>query len=699
MLDDADGRLYLGRGWGETAQTGAASAAGKDAHGAMLDRVLGVIGRQLWAILLPLVLIPGITGIALSRMPVLYTASGKVLYDPAGYTPDVLQSIVKSDPTTDTVVASQAAILASGTIAHRMAQALDLGRRSGFRPSPTVPLAEQPHAVDAAVLKAISVSPVDASRVFSVSFTARDPTVAASAVNLILDLYLADQLAAKTGALNAADAWMQARAAALNAKLLTEEAALARYRAANGLTQGVQARIGTEQMSALGAELMRAENDLAGADAKQTASGGRAAGVAQNVVAMRLAQAQVQAQLDAARTRLGPNHPQVRALREQLATLQAATGSEMAAVHADVAGDADAASARLASLRQSLLLLKAEGVAEAQAEGPLAAMEQEADATRKLRQTLLAQMDRTAQQAAIQTPDARILSRAEPPLTPSSPKVMLLMAAGVLAGLATGLGLAWLREAGQLTFRTEAEVQAALALPVIGSLPLIKGRARRDVARALVADGGLAARQLDSLRARLRLTLGDPRVIAVTSSRPGEGKSTFALAFARRAAMGGERVLLIDGDRARPNLSRMVLAGSRDGGGDRTAGALSRDALSGCAILPMGDHGDTTPTALRGVLARESGRRDFDLIILDAPPVQASADALALADLAEAVLFCLQWRRTPQRLAAHARRLLALPNARPIAAVLTQLDPNARAIRGFPEAEIGARAYAAYIRR
>lgn len=711
MLDDADGRLYFGRGWGDAADNRpAARQAGETSdprtYGAAIDQLLGLLARQVWVILLPLILVPAVAGLAISRMPVLYTATSTVLYDPASYAPDVLQSIIKTDPTTDTVVASQAAILASGSIAQRMARALDLAAQPGFRPRASLPKSERPRAVDAAVMKATTVMPIDASRVFAVSFSARDPALAAAAVNRILDLYLADQLAAKTQALHAADAWMQARADALNTKLLAQEAAIARYRAQHGLTQGVQARIGTEQISALGAELMKAENDLAGAEAQQNAGGGSAAGIAQNVVAMRLAEAQVQAALDAARTHLGPNHPQVRALREQLATLQAATGAETAAVHADVAGNADAASARLASLRQNLLLLKAQGVAEAAAEGPLAAMQQDADATRSLRQTLLAQMDQTAQQAAIQTPDARILSRAEPPLSPSSPKVSLLMAAAVLTAAVMGAGLAWLREAGRIGLRTEAEVRAELMLPVAGTLPLIKGRARRDVAGALTAEGSLAARQIDSLRGRLRFTLGDPRILTVTSSRPGEGKSTLALALARRAAMTGERVLLIDGDRARPNLSRMMGAAAAPGlaelcGQEGEAGAiLLRDDVSGCSFLPAGDRERRVPlSALHGLLAREAWRRDFDLIILDAPPVLASADALLLADRADAVLFCLQWRRTPRRLAAYARRLLTLPSGRPMAAVMTQLDPAARALRGFPEAEIAAPPYAAYARR
>jgi Mrp family chromosome partitioning ATPase len=396
-------------------------------------------------------------------------------------------------------------------------------------------------------------------------------------------------------------------------------------------------------------------------------------------------------------------------LEKELASLESATGTERAAVQAGVAGDADAAVARLASLRESLALLKAEGAAQAEAEGPLAAMQQDAEATRSSLQSLLAQIDQTAQQAAIQTPDARILSRAEAPVTPSSPKAGLLLAAALLAGAVIGGLIAWARETAGLTLRTESEVRKALRLPVVGAIPRLRGRrkAGAEVAVALAAETGRAAGQIDALRTRLRVALGDPRVLVLTSSRPGEGKSTLALALACRAARRGERVLLIDCDRARPNLSRFMGAETAPGLAelcamtDVEAGRLLlQEDASGFAFLPCGDGTRRFGLdALPGLMARQGWRRDFDLILLDAPPALASADALTLSEYADGTLFCLRWRHTPRRLAIHARTLLKRSGEHGMAVVLTQLEPAARALRGFPEAEIAARPYAAYARR
>jgi succinoglycan biosynthesis transport protein ExoP len=706
MLDSAEGRgpPHLVRPWGH----GRGDRPDPAPSGA--EEFLGVLSRQLWSLLLPAILIPALAVLALSRVPTLYTATGTVIYDPTGYSADVLRSILKTDPTTDTIVASQAAILGNLSTAHRIATDLDLAAVPEFAPRRRAAdelLFPNDHTagVDAAVLRAMAVVPVDASRVFAVSFTAQDPELAAMAANRIMAIYIADQLALKTTALRAADSWMDARAAALRAKALEQNAAIARYRQANGLIEGVQAQIGTEEISGLSADLMRAEEELASAQARRDAAGsGR---LSENVVAMRLATVQAQGALDAARARLGPNHPVVRALQQQLAVLRSASGAESADVSAGVNADAQAAATRLSMLRASLLEAQAQGAKEADAAVALQAMQQDADATRQLLQALLTRMEQSAQQEAIETPDARILSNAAPPAAPSSPKRGLLLAAALLLGLVAGGGLAWLREVTTTTLRTESEVDDALGLPCLGTIPRVRTGPAEDVQHRLARPGSLAARQIQILRGRLRFAASDPRILAVTSTSPGEGKTSLALALARSAARSGESVLLVDCDRARPNLSRILMATEAPGltellSGSRNARDVIRaDVVSSLSIIPSG--ATTAPTQrlaapnLRPLIA--DWRRDYDLIVLDGAPLLGGVDSLSIAELADAVLLCVRWNHTPRRLLTYARSLLTdQPGSAPLAVVLTRLGAGARALRGFPEAELSTRRYAAYFR-
>jgi polysaccharide biosynthesis transport protein len=332
-------------------------------------------------------------------------------------------------------------------------------------------------------------------------------------------------------------------------------------------------------------------------------------------------------------------------------------------------------------------------------------MRQDAEATRTLLQAVLSRMDQTAQQEAIQAPDARILSRAEAPARPSSPKTGLLLAASVLAGLVLGAALAWAREVGGTGFRTEEELPALLGLPALGAIPQSRGRGQGMEAASL-SEGAPVAAALDQLRGRLRHALGDPRIVTVTCTRPGEDKSALALSLARRAALAGERVLLIDADRLRPKLSRMMGLAECAGLADLLRGLapaealIRRDGLAPLDFLPAGLAPGMAPTPgrLGAVLDAAGWRRDYDLVLVDAPPLLASADALMLAEIADGILFCLRWRRTPRRLALHARSLLGRHGLRVAGVVLTGIVPRARALRGFPEAEMEA-AYAAYRRR
>lgn len=315
-------------------------------------------------------------------------------------------------------------------------------------------------------------------------------------------------------------------------------------------------------------------------------------------------------------------------------------------------------------------------------------------------------MDQTTQQAAIEAPDARSLSRAEPPSTPSSPRTDLLMAVCLLAGLVFGAALAWAREVGGLGFRTEGEVRAVLGLAPLGAVPRIRmgGRRGGGLHARLAEENGPADRALALLRGRLRHALADPRIVTVT--RPGRGNRRSPSRW-RSARREGERVLLIDGDRARPNPSRLLGAEGAAGLADLLRlgvpgmALLRRDGISGLDFLAAGRQAAEGQTlgGLGAALGREGWRRDYDLILIDAPPLLASTDALQLAEIADGVLFCLRWRRTPRRLALHARLLLGRQGGRAIGVAFTQIEPRARALRGFPEAEIAAPAYAAYQRR
>ncbi|MBN8908392.1 MAG: hypothetical protein J0H99_17615, partial [Rhodospirillales bacterium] len=244
--------------------------------------------------------------VALGQITPRYTATGTLIYDPSEYSARELQSILRVDPTTDAVMASQAEIVRSLPAAGRIAERFVLDR-SPFGSTPAGP-AEQTaeavrHSVALAVQNAIKARNLKQTRLIEVSFTTEDPALAALAANMAMDIYVTGQLDAKFDAVKRASEWLRGRVADLRREVREGEDRIAAYRAREGLVQGVQAGLATEQVSRLNSDLLQAQAELAQSQARLDVARGRSGGAAQaaispSVVQLRAQQEQISGQLN-----------------------------------------------------------------------------------------------------------------------------------------------------------------------------------------------------------------------------------------------------------------------------------------------------------------------------------------------------------------------------------------------------------------
>ncbi len=222
-------------------------------------------------------------------------------------------------------------------------------------------------------------------------------------------------------------------------------------------------------------------------------------------------------------------------------------------------------------------------------------MQRDADAARTLLQAVLERMQQTAQQTAIEIPDARLVSQALPPERPSAPRTLLLLPASAVFGVCFGLLLVYLLEAGDESFPSGDAVRQALALPCLALVPELRSGRRRRVEDHVV-DTPLSpfSEQIRALRAGLWAGGERGRVIAITAARPAEGKTTVAIALGRLAALNGERAIVLDCDIRQPSFGRLMQADSGLGVTDCLLGhvsveqAIRTDALTGLAYMPAG---------------------------------------------------------------------------------------------------------------
>ncbi|MGG5811213.1 GumC family protein [Falsiroseomonas sp. CW058] len=731
-------------------------AAPIEPEGLNLAALLGALRRRRRVLIACVLLFPLAALIAAKSITPRYTAGTTVMFEPTEYAARELQSILRDESTTDAVLASQVEIIKSLSVARRLVARFGLTERREFawwlqdqeratslpfrfrtalanvaaRVSPDLAEAIAPRRIaevpppelaeiqaGEAVQGRLDVQVVRNSRVLQIRFTSEDPQLAAAAANLAAELYIADQLEAKFTAVRRANDWLDGRIGQLRQEVQQNEARIAELRSQSGLTRGVNAALGTEQISRITQDLVEARNQLATAEARLGAARGSGGGGADltalgsaNLVTQRAARDEARRELDRLAATLGSGHPDVRAAASRLAAAERAVGAETGRVVQALDAEARAARARVNSLEASRREQEARLNQTQGAEIRINALERETEAARSLLRAVLERSQSTVSQTAIEKPDARILSPAIVPGIPSFPKPSLFVAAAAMLGALFGLLLVWFLEQADSTIRTGDEIRSALGLPCLALVPTLRrGMLGRHRVEDYVARKPLSpfSESMRTLRAALWLGTDPPKVVVVTAARPGEGKTTTAVALSRSAAMNGEKVLLVDCDIRQPSVGRVFRAEAAAGVTDLLLGQAAyeqivrRDHLTGLDYIPAGaaeihSLGLFMSEAMAGLLERV--RREYDLVILDAPPALAMADARVVARLADATLLCVKWRDTPRSVVRNSLALLEDAKARIVGAALTQVDAKAHRRSGYADSEVYHPRYSGYFR-
>jgi capsular exopolysaccharide synthesis family protein len=185
-----------------------------------------------------------------------------------------------------------------------------------------------------------------------------------------------------------------------------------------------------------------------------------------------------------------------------------------------------------------------------------------------------------------------------------------------------------------------------------------------------------------------------PKTVLVTSALPKEGKTSTAIALARRAAFLGDKVLLIDGDFRHPMATQKLKLKQHPGIGDVISGAvqleeaLQRDEASGLVFLSSGKTKDD-PVA---ILGSERFRKfldvlkeTFDLIIFDSSPILAVAEPQILARMVDECLVLVRWGKTPRQAAIAGIKQLQDFGAQVAGLAMTQVDVTQQSYYGYGE--------------
>lgn len=266
---------------------------------------------------------------------------------------------------------------------------------------------------------------------------------------------------------------------------------------------------------------------------------------------------------------------------------------------------------------------------------------------------------------------------------PGSVSPEIVTALAFVASLAVACVAAVLLERPELGLRDADEVEALLGLPTLAIVPDVpaSGRGERLVDTLRREPGSSYAEAIRSLLEAVRGGEG-AGVVLVTSTLPGEGKTTLALGLAALAASTG-RVLVIDLDLRQPNVHRQLGQEAEAGlvehvtEGRPLAEVLRHDEATGLDFLPVGaptlEPSELIESARMGELL-QTARERYDLVVIDCAPIGIITDARLAARLADKVLFVVQWRRTLASAAQDGAQALRDSGITPAGVVLTRAD-------------------------
>jgi capsular exopolysaccharide synthesis family protein len=573
-----------------------------------------------------------------------------------------------------------------------------------------------------AVLSRLAVRPKgDQTRVILIEASAGSPRLAASLANGVSELYLESQLEAKFGATRRATRWLGERVDRLKEQVRASEEAVAAYRKAAGLVRGERSTVTTQQLSELNSELILAQTEQAEAEARyaqvrrQVARGGvdAAAKVLDSDIIdqLRAQRGELQRRSAELATQFGPKHPRMINLRAEVTDIDGQIRAEVEKTLQRLTNELEVARTRAATLRDNVSALEA-ATADANTRGvKLRQLEREAEANRQLYETFLARLKETSAKEGTQTSDARIISHAGVPAVPSGPNRKSTVTAAFALSLGFGLGLVVLLEKLDRGLRSGEQVEQLYGLPGLGLLPMVGRRPTpAGPVRALARHDSAYAEALRNLHASVLLSDLDapPGLVLFTSSAPGEGKSATAASLARVLARAGTRALLIDADLRRPQLHRTFELARAPGFVDVVSGetafdaAVSREEATGVHVLPAGrlvqNPADMLAADRTRRVLEDLGRR-YDIVLLDAPPANAVADARILGVVADSTVFLARWGETPREQVLYALRQLDEAGARLAGVALTMVNVRKHAQYGYADSGYYTGRYGDYCAR
>ncbi len=537
-----------------------------------------------------------------------------------------------------------------------------------------------------------------------VSYRSPDPRLAADVANAIANSYIEHTYNIRFRSTMGLSSFMERQLEELKAKMERSSAALAQFeRELNVINPEEKTNILSARLLQLNTEYTNAQADRVRKEAAYNSvrSGTLEAALAspQGEALKKLAERLYEAQEKFAQVKVhyGANHPEYRKAEAQAAQLQRQLDETLRSILRRVEVEYHEAVNREAMLKKAVDQTKAEFDRLNARSFEYQALKREAEADKKLYEELVRKIKEASINAGFQNSSIRLADPARPALAPVYPNVTLNLVLAFLFSSLLAVGAAILSDTMDKTIRDPEQVARTLNTEVIGSLPMVKAWRRQlpvvtaqDESRALVPRGH-AGRTVTSFEEAIRtlrnsILLADfdrgLRSLMVTSACPAEGKTLTAAHLALAHAAQGHKTLLIDGDLRRPGVHRLFGLNGQGGltqvianGGRWQEALVKLEQAPNLDILPAGSPA-LRAARMIGKTLREvlkEAESDYELIVLDSPPVLGFPESFEMATLVDGVLVVALAGQTDRKAVSSALQALTRLRVNVVGLVLNEV--------------------------
>ncbi len=670
-----------------------------------LSHYLWILRRHWWKISLFVASAVAAAAVISSRVVPLYESTATIDIDrqmPSAIIGQEASRTIAND--SDQFLATQVKLVQSDSVLRPVAREYHLQEREGSEvtTAPGMP----PGSDDAPViLKKLKVTRPPNTYLLLISYRSTDPRLAADVANGIARSYLEHTYNIRFKSSASLSAFMERQLEELKAKMERSSAALAQFeRELNVISPEEKTSILSSRLLQLNTEYTNAQADRVKKESayRSVSAGSLEAaqastqGDALKSLSERLdAQQQQFAEI---KSHYGPNHPEYRKAAMQVAELQRQLRAGRVNIERRVEVEYREALNREAMLQKAVASTKEEFDRLNARSFEYQSLKREAEADKSLYEELVRKIKEAAINSGFQNSAIRIADLARPAVKPVFPNMLLNVLLAFLFSTLISVGVAITADVLNNAVRDPEQVVRTLSTEVVGTLPAVK----ELHGRALVSGGSTALMPYDAsrdsglttfheairtLRNSIFLTDFDRRIrsLMVTSSGPSEGKSTTAAHLALAHAQQGRRTLLIDGDLRRPSVHRRFDIQSTPGLANVLTTGISwrsvvvrKESQPNLDILPAGPPmrraADLIGTAFTQIL--EAACEEYDLVVLDSPPLLGFPEPLQMAASVDGVLVIALAGHTDRKALGSAVNTLKRLRANVVGIVLNEVKAD-----------------------